>query len=97
MRIEVVLIRLMMINRPYTSLFIEEGDWTLYKLISELIPRFSATNIAKKLGTLICSALTRTVRPIGADRPDPGPSGLRAGPSALFLVSNICPPAFWWS
>jgi hypothetical protein len=23
----------------YTSLFIEEGGWTLYKLISELIPR----------------------------------------------------------
>jgi hypothetical protein len=39
MRIEVVLIRLLMItNRPYTSLFIEEGGWTLYKLISELIP-----------------------------------------------------------
>jgi hypothetical protein len=39
MRIEVVLIRLMMItNRPYTSLFIEEGGWTLYKLISELFP-----------------------------------------------------------
>jgi hypothetical protein len=26
-------------NRLYTSLFIEEGGWTLYKLISELIPR----------------------------------------------------------
>jgi hypothetical protein len=29
---------LMITNRPYTSLFIEEGGWTLYKLISELIP-----------------------------------------------------------
>jgi hypothetical protein len=37
----------MITNRPYTSLFIEEGGWTLYKLIFELIPRFSATNIAK--------------------------------------------------
>jgi hypothetical protein len=34
-------------NRSYTSLFIEKGGWTLYKLISELIPRFSATNITK--------------------------------------------------
>jgi hypothetical protein len=31
---------LMITTRPYTSLFIEEGGWTLYKLISELIPRF---------------------------------------------------------
>jgi hypothetical protein len=38
---------LMITNRPYTSLFIEEGGWTLYKLISELIPRFSPTNIAR--------------------------------------------------
>jgi hypothetical protein len=30
----------MITNRPYTSLFIEEGGWTLYKLIPELIPRF---------------------------------------------------------
>jgi hypothetical protein len=29
---------LMITNRPYTSLFIEEGGWTLYKLIPELIP-----------------------------------------------------------
>jgi hypothetical protein len=38
-----------------------------------------ANNRSTKLGTLICSALARTVRPTGADR---GPSGLRAGPSA---------------
>jgi hypothetical protein len=37
MRIEVLLIRLMITNRLYTSLFIEEGGWTLYKLIFELI------------------------------------------------------------
>jgi hypothetical protein len=37
----------MITNRSYTSLFIEEGGWTLYKLISEFIPRFSPTNIAK--------------------------------------------------
>jgi hypothetical protein len=34
-------------NRSYTSLFIEEGGWKLYKIISELIPRFSPTNIAR--------------------------------------------------
>jgi hypothetical protein len=45
-------------------------------------------NRSTKLGTLICSAHARTVRPTGADRPDRGPSGLRAGPSALNLVLN---------
>jgi hypothetical protein len=35
-----------------------------------------------KLETLICSAPARTVRPTGADRPDRGPSDLRAEPSA---------------
>jgi hypothetical protein len=47
-----------------------------------------ANNRSTKLGTLICSAHARTVRPTGADRPDRGPSGLRAGPSALNFGSN---------
>jgi hypothetical protein len=48
-----------------------------------------ANNHNTKLGTLICSAHARTVRPPGADCPDRGPSGLRAGPSArLNLVLN---------
>jgi hypothetical protein len=29
----------MITNRPETSLFIEEGGWTLYTTDSELIPR----------------------------------------------------------
>jgi hypothetical protein len=41
-----------------------------------------ANNRSTKLGTLICSAHTRTVWPTGADCPDRGPFGLRAGPSA---------------
>jgi hypothetical protein len=41
-----------------------------------------ANNRSTKLGTLNCSAHARTVRPTGADCPDRGPSGLRAGPSA---------------
>jgi hypothetical protein len=41
-----------------------------------------ANNHSTKLGTLICSAHARTVRPTGADRLDRGPSGLRAGQSA---------------
>jgi hypothetical protein len=41
-----------------------------------------ANNRSTKLGTLICSAHARTVRPTGADRPDRGPSGLRARQSA---------------
>jgi hypothetical protein len=48
--------------------------------------RAKSANIANKhstkLGTLIYSAQARTVRPTGADCPDRGPSGSRAGPSA---------------
>jgi hypothetical protein len=51
-------------------------------------PMILANNRSTKLGTLICSAHARTVRPTGADRPDRGPSGLRAGPSALNFGSN---------
>jgi hypothetical protein len=40
-----------------------------------------ANNRSTKLGTLICSAHARTVRPTGADCPDRGPCDLRAGPS----------------
>jgi hypothetical protein len=55
--------------------------------LDPLQPDFRAnpTNLANKrstkLRTLIRSALARTVQPIGANRPDRGPSGLRAGPS----------------
>jgi hypothetical protein len=46
----------------------------------------------EKLGTLTDSAHARTVRATTADCPDRGPSGLRAGPSALlFLAFNISP------
>jgi hypothetical protein len=65
----VLLIRLMIANRPYTSLFIEEGGWTLYKLISRANSVNLANNRSTKLGTLIYSAHARTVWPIGADRP----------------------------
>jgi hypothetical protein len=41
-----------------------------------------ANNRSTKLGTLICSAHARTVRPTGADHPNRGPSGQRVGPSA---------------
>ena len=45
-------------------------------------PAIFANKRSKKLGTLICSARARTVLPTGADRPDRGPFGLRAGLSA---------------
>jgi hypothetical protein len=45
-------------------------------------PVILANNRNTKLGTLIYSAHARTVWPPGADCPDCGPSGLRAGPSA---------------
>jgi hypothetical protein len=58
----VLLIRLMITNRLYTSVFIEEGGWTLYKLISRANSTNLANNRSTKLGTLICSAHARTVR-----------------------------------
>jgi hypothetical protein len=62
----------MMINRPYSSIFIE-GGWTRYKLISRANPANLANNCSKKLETLIGSARERIVRTTSADRPDPGP------------------------
>jgi hypothetical protein len=41
-------------------------------------PLILANNRSTKLGTLICSAHARTVRPTGADCPDRGPSGPQA-------------------
>jgi hypothetical protein len=51
-------------------------------------PEILANKHSKKLGTLICSALVRTVQPTGADRPDRGPSGLRTGPPAAHFGSK---------
>jgi hypothetical protein len=51
-------------------------------------PEILTNKHSKKLGTLICYALARTVRPTGADSPDRGPSGLRAGPSAAHFGSK---------
>jgi hypothetical protein len=65
----VLLIRLMITNRSYTSVFIEEGGWTLYKLISRANFANLANNRSTKLGTLIYSAHARTVRTTSVDRP----------------------------
>jgi hypothetical protein len=68
----VLLIRLIPPNRSYTSVFIEEGDWTLYKLISRANSANLANNRSTKLGTLIYSAYARTVQI--ADRLASGPN-----------------------
>jgi hypothetical protein len=91
----VVLIRLIITNRPYISLFIEEGGWTLYT--TEFRANFAnlANKHSTKLGTLIYSAYARTVRPTGADCPDRGLSGLRAEPSARsFWCQTYAPLPF---
>jgi hypothetical protein len=52
-------------------------------------PEIFANKHSKKLGTLICSAPARTVRPIGAncpDRPTPGPDRPRTQNGAQHLV-----------
>jgi hypothetical protein len=82
----------MITNRPYTSLFIEEGGWTLYKQTSRANSENLANKHSKKLGTLICSMHARTVRPTGADRPDRGPSGPRVRPSALSFWGRTYAP-----
>jgi hypothetical protein len=55
----------MITNQPYTSLFIEEGGWTLYKLNSQANSANLANNCSTKIETLICSANARIVRPQG--------------------------------
>jgi hypothetical protein len=51
----VLLIRLMITNWSYTYVFIEEGGWNLYKLISRADSVNLANNRSTKLRTLICS------------------------------------------
>jgi hypothetical protein len=72
---------LLIINRSYTSLFIEEEGWTLYTTEFRANSANLANNRSTKLGTLIYSAHARAVWPMGADYPDRGLSSLRAGPS----------------
>jgi hypothetical protein len=65
------------------------GGWTLYTTDFRANSANLANNHSTKLGTLICSAHARTVRPTGADCPDRGLSGLRAGPSARSFWCQI--------
>jgi hypothetical protein len=55
-------------------------------------PLILANNRSTKLGTLICSAHARTVRPTDVDCPDRGPSGLRTGPSARSIWCSTDTP-----
>jgi hypothetical protein len=80
----VLLIRLMITNRSYTSVFIEEG-LDLYKLIVRANSVNLANNRSTKLGTLICYAHARTVRPQG-----------QTVQRSQFGAQHM-PPAFWWS
>jgi hypothetical protein len=85
----------MITNRLYTSLFIEEGGWTLYTTEFRANSADLANKHSTKLGTLIYSAHARTVRPTGADCPDRGLSGLRVGPSACsFWCQTYAPLPF---
>jgi hypothetical protein len=57
--------------------------------VSRVNPAVLGNKSREKLGTLTVSAHAWTVRATTADRPDRGPSGLRAEPSTRpFLVSN---------
>jgi hypothetical protein len=86
---------MMITNRPYASLFIEEGGWTLYTTGFRANFANLANKHSTKLETLIYSAQARTVRPTGADCPDRGPSGSRAGPSVgSFWCQTYAPLPF---
>ena len=49
------------------------GGWTRYKQTPQANSENLANKHSKKLGTLIYSTHTRTIRPTGADRPASGP------------------------
>jgi hypothetical protein len=68
----------------YLSIY-KGGGWTLYKLISRANSANLANNRSTKLGTLICSAHARTVRPTSMDRPDRSASG----PDRLPLILEL--------
>jgi hypothetical protein len=82
-----LLIRLIITNRPYTFVFIQEGGWTLYKLISQTNSANLANNHSTKLGTLIYSAHVRTIRT--ADRPASGPDRPRAQIGAQHMPPSL--------
>jgi hypothetical protein len=67
-------------HKSVVYLCIYRGGWTLYKLISRANSTNLANNRSTKLGTLICFAHARTIRPTGADRP---------------AVSILCPTHFY--
>jgi hypothetical protein len=75
----------------YLSIY-RGGGWTLYTTDFRANSVNLANNHSTKLGTLICSVHTRTVRPTGVDRPVSGPDC----PHAHFGAKHM-PPAFWWS
>jgi hypothetical protein len=56
MRIVLIVGSIVHPNRPYSSIFIEEGVWTHYKPISRVNSTNLANNRCKKLGTLTGSA-----------------------------------------
>jgi hypothetical protein len=92
----------MITNRLYTSLFIEEGGWTLYTTDFRANSVNLANHRSTKLGTLICSAHARTVRPTDANCPDhrcglSGPRTVRPQGRTvhtLILVPNNRSPRF---
>jgi hypothetical protein len=87
----------MILNHPYSSVFIEEGGWTHYKQT----PRANSVNFVnkhnKKLRTLIYSARVRTVRPTGADCAAPRPDrpvaqfGAQHTPITIVLLFSLSP------
>jgi hypothetical protein len=77
-----------MINRSYSSIFIEEGGWTRYKPISRANSVNLANNHSKKLGTLIGSARVWIIRTTCADRLDR---------LATYFGAQHMPPALWQS
>ena len=61
------------------------GGLDPFPTVSRVNPAVLGNKSREKLGTLTDSAHARTVRATTADRPDCGPSGLRAGPSARYF------------
>jgi hypothetical protein len=73
------------------------GGWTRYKQTPQANSVNFVNKHSKKLGTLICSTRARTVRPIGADRLDRGPSDPGPDRPTAYFAAQHMPPTFWRS
>jgi hypothetical protein len=82
----VILVRLLGVQSAVALHLYKGGGLDPFPTVSRVNPAVLGNKSREKLGTLTDSTRVRTVRATTADRPDRGPSGLGAGPSALLFL-----------